>query len=71
MHLRDGDQPVHASDMIESFIVTPEKKQALGLPDEMPVGWWVGYQVNDPDVWAKVKSGERTGFSIHGRGRRS
>lgn len=68
MHLRDGEQPVHASDMIESFIVTPEKKKALGLPDEMPIGWWVGYQVNDPEVWAKVKDGRRTGFSIHGRG---
>src|SRR5688572_30232520 len=33
MHLRDGDQPVHASDMIESFVVTDEKKKALGLPD--------------------------------------
>lgn len=72
MHLRDGfDKPVHASEMIESFIVTPEKKQALNLPEETPVGWWVGYQVNDPEVWAKVKSGERTGFSIHGRGQRS
>jgi hypothetical protein len=57
--------------MIESFIVTPEKKEALGLPDEMPVGWWVGYQVNDPETWEAVKSGKRTGFSIHGRGQRS
>lgn len=71
MHLRDGDQPVHASDMIESFVMTPEKKKALGFPDSTPTGWWVGYQVNDPDVWAKVKSGERAMFSIHGRGVRS
>lgn len=71
MHLRDGDKPVHASDMIESFVVTPEKKQALGLPDETPTGWWVGFQVNDPDVWAKVKSGQRNMFSIHGKGVRS
>lgn len=71
MHLRDGDQAVHKSDMIESFVVTPEKKKALGLPDDTPTGWWVGYQVNDDALWAKVKSGERTGFSIHGRGRRS
>lgn len=71
MHLRDGDQPIHKSDMIESFVVTPEKKKALGLPDETPVGWWVGYQINDPELWQKVKSGERTGFSIHGRGIRS
>jgi len=71
MHLRDGDAPVHKSDMIESFVVTPEKKKALGLPEEMPVGWWVGYQINDPELWSKVKNGERTGFSIHGRGMRT
>ena len=72
MHLRDEwNEPKHASDMIESFVVTDEKKKALGLPDSTPTGWWVGYQVNDPDVWSKVKSGERTGFSIHGRGQRS
>jgi hypothetical protein len=71
MHLRDGQAPVHKSDMIESFVVTPEKKKALGLPEDTPTGWWVGYQVNDDELWSKVKSGERTGFSIHGRGRRS
>ena len=71
MHLRDGDQPVISSNMIESFVVTPEKKQALGLPDDAPTGWWVGFQVNDPELWSKVKSGQRTGFSIHGRGVRT
>jgi Putative phage serine protease XkdF len=71
MHLRDDWQPVQKSEMIESFIVTPEKRDAMGLPDSVPSGWWVGFQVQDPDVWAKVKSGERTGFSIHGHGRRA
>jgi Putative phage serine protease XkdF len=71
MHLRDDWQPIQKSELIESFIVTPEKRDAMGLPDSVPSGWWVGFQVQDPDVWAKVKSGERTGFSIHGHGRRS
>jgi len=71
MHLRDDWSPVQKSEMIESFIVTPEKRGAMGLPDSVPTGWWVGFQVQDPDVWAKVKSGERTGFSIHGRGKRT
>lgn len=71
MHLRDGEEPVVKSHMIESFVVTPEKKAALGLPDEMPTGWWVGYQVNDPELWGAVKDGKRTGFSIHGRGMRT
>jgi hypothetical protein len=72
MHLRDNfGEPKVGSHMIESFVVTPEKKEALGLPAEMPTGWWVGYQVNDDELWGKVKSGERTGFSIHGRGVRT
>lgn len=71
MHLRDGSEPVVKSHMIESFVVTPEKKAALGLPEEMPVGWWVGYQVNDDELWGAVKDGKRTGFSIHGRGVRT
>jgi hypothetical protein len=71
MHLRNDWSPIQKSEMIESFIVTPEKRDAMGLPDSVPSGWWVGFKVQDPQVWAKVKSGERTGFSIHGHGRRS
>jgi hypothetical protein len=72
MHRRSADgAPVHASDMIESFIVTPEKIEKMGLPKSTPIGWWVGYQVNDDDAWNLVKSGKRTGFSIHGRGMRT
>jgi len=71
MHLRDDWQPIQKSEMIESFIVTDEKREAFGLGDDVPTGWWVGFQVRDPEVWAKVKSGERTGFSIHGHGKRS
>ena len=68
---REGEIPLHVSDMIESFVVTPEKIEKMGLPDTTPVGWWVGYKINDPLVWGEVKSGKRTGFSIHGRGKRS
>lgn len=72
MHLRDDfGAPKVGSHMIESMVVTEEKKKALGLPDTAPTGWWVGYQVNDDELWAKVRSGERTGFSIHGRGVRT
>jgi hypothetical protein len=71
MHLRNNWEPIQKSEMIESFIVTPEKRDAMGLPDSVPSGWWVGFKVQDPNVWDMVKSGERTGFSIHGHGRRS
>lgn len=69
-HRRNGDEPFHASDMIESFVLTPEKIEKMGLPDSTPVGWWVGYKVHDDEAWTKIKKGEVTGFSIHGRGKR-
>lgn len=67
-HQRDGEGPKHVSDMIESFLVTDEKKRQMGLPDTIPTGWWVGFQVNDDDTWAEVREGKKTEFSIHGSG---
>lgn len=67
----ERDEPLHTSDLVESFVVTQEKLKALGLsPDALPEGWWVGFKVNDDEQWRKVKSGERPGFSIHGSGAR-
>jgi hypothetical protein len=67
-----ADAPLHTADLIESFVVTGEKLEKMGLPaDSLPHGWWVGFHVNDADQWAKVKSGERAGFSIHGAGVRT
>jgi hypothetical protein len=69
-HKRNGDEVYHVSDMIESMVVTDEKKEAMGLPDDAPTGWWVGFKVHDDDTWHKIKKGDVTGFSIHGRGKR-
>jgi len=70
-HKRTADgAPFKASDMIESIVFTPEKISKMGLPDTFPSGWWVGYKIFDEDTWQKVKKGDVTGFSIHGRGRR-
>lgn len=69
-HRRDGDSPFHASDMIESLVLTKEKVEKMGLPPTTPLGWWVGYKVHDEDTWSAIKKGDLTGFSIHGRGRR-
>lgn len=67
MHKRRG-----VATLVESFVITPEKVSKLGLPDNsLPTGWWVGFQINDDDVWDKVKKGQYTGFSIHGIGKRS
>jgi hypothetical protein len=66
----EDDQPFQASDMIESIVFTDEKVSKMGLPDDFPRGWWVGYKVRDGETWEKIKKGEVTGFSIHGRGKR-
>lgn len=75
MHKRThDDQPHHVSDLIESVVFTPEKCRAMGMPEEVAKSleghWWVGYQIHDEDVWQEVKKSGRTGFSIHGRGKR-
>ena len=66
MHER-GDVAV----LVESCVFTEEKQKALGLePGTLPVGWWSGFHVTDPDVWEKVKSGEYSMFSIEGKAER-
>lgn len=51
--------------LIESFILTPEKLQAMGLAaaGSPQVGWWVGAKL-DPDSFAKVKQGDYSMLSI-------
>ena len=71
MHKRNGDSPHHVSDLVESFVVTPEKIAKMGLPESTPIGWWVGFKVHDDETWDLVKKKGRTGFSIHGRGKRA
>lgn len=70
MHVRIGEEPKHVADLIESVVITPEKKEALGIPAESPTGWWVGMQVHDDETWQLVKDGKRPMFSVHGSGRR-
>ena len=43
--------------MIESFMVTPDKLEAMGLPpDSLPQGHWVGFHIPDPEVFGKVRT---------------
>lgn len=57
--------------LVESIVFTKEKLKALGLPEgSLPVGWWIGFHVADPDVWAKVKDGTYSMFSIEGTAER-
>jgi hypothetical protein len=63
MHQRGG-----IGRLIESVVFTKEKSDAMGIPpDVMPQGgWWVGFRIDDEEVWQKVKSGEYSMFSIEG-----
>ena len=57
--------------LIESVVFTEEKQEAIGIPPgTLPVGWWIGFHVTDPDVWEKVKNGEYSMFSIGGEAER-
>ena len=53
-------------ELIESVVFTDEKIEKMGLdPDSVPRAWWIGFRV-PPEVFAKVKSGELSSFSIQG-----
>ena len=53
--------------MIESFMVTPDKLEAMGLPaDALPQGHWVGFHIPDADIFSKIKDGTYSSFSIQG-----
>lgn len=57
--------------IVESMVVTPEKLEAMGVPNEIaqavPTGFWIGVKLDpDGETFAKVKSGELSMFSIQG-----
>lgn len=53
--------------LVESFIATPEKLQVMGLESNaLPQGWWLGFYIPDDEIFAKVKQGEYSMFSIQG-----
>ena len=57
--------------LVESFVSTPEKLEKMGLaPDALPIAWWAGWHIEDDDVWAGVKSGRYSMFSIEGSAQR-
>ena len=57
--------------LVESCVFTPDKLTAMGIPEgTVPLGWWVGFYVDDDETWEKIKNGTYTMFSIEGRGER-
>ncbi|MCL2388114.1 MAG: XkdF-like putative serine protease domain-containing protein [Defluviitaleaceae bacterium] len=66
MHERGG-----VGRLVESVVFTQENAAAMGIPEGcLPEGWWVGYYIDDDEVWKKIKSGEYSMFSIEGTAQR-
>lgn len=57
--------------LVESCVFTEEKQKAIGIPPgTVPVGWWVGFKIEDDAAWQKVKNGTYKMFSIEGKASR-
>lgn len=57
--------------LIESFVSTPEKWKAMGIPGGvLPIAWWTGFHISDPVAWDGVRKGKYRMFSVQGTGRR-
>lgn len=65
---REGDvmhvSPV-AGHIVDSLFFSPEIQKALGI-DLGKIGWFIGYHVEDPEIWQDVKAGKFQAFSIAG-----
>ena len=57
--------------LVESVVFTAEKMKAMGIPEGiLPIGWWVGFKIDDDEAWEKVKNGTYKMFSVEGTGQR-
>lgn len=57
--------------LVESCVFTAEKQKAMGLPEGiLPVGWWIGFKIEDDEAWEKVKNRTYKMFSIEGKAQR-
>jgi hypothetical protein len=63
---------VKGGTLVESVVFTPDKIAKMGLPEgSVPLGWWVGFKIEDDKTWDRVKKKELTAFSVHGKGTRN
>lgn len=52
-------------EIVESLVFTKALQDVLGI-DLQQEGWFVGYRIDDPEVWKQVQSGDLSMFSIGG-----
>ena len=76
LHFRDtGEEHIPSlrkkGKLVESCVFTAEKQKAMGIPEGVvPIGWWIGFKIEDDDAWEKVKNGTYKMFSIEGKANR-
>ena len=76
LHFRDtGEEHIPTmrkkGKLVESVVFTEEKQRAMGIPEGiLPVGWWIGFYIEDDDAWERVKNGTYKMFSIEGKAER-
>ena len=76
LHFRDSGEEHNPSlrkkgKLVESCVFTAEKQKAMGIPEGIvPIGWWIGFKIEDDDAWKKVKNGTYKMFSIEGKANR-
>lgn len=61
----DMHEKMGVGDIVESIVLTKEKRLALGLGDG-PEGWVVTLKIHDKKTLDKLKRGERLELSIRG-----
>lgn len=61
--MHEGDS---IGEILHSLPLTNEVAKSLGIQSDRE-GWIIAMKIHDDEAWAKVKSGEFSGFSIGGR----
>ena len=64
LHIRKG-----VGRLVESIVFSKAKQEALGI-DLGKTGWFVGFKIDDDELWDTIKKGEYPMMSIGGSGRR-
>jgi len=68
MHIGKVETPVKFGRVIESFVITDEKMEALNIPLGLTYrcAWWVGFQVESNLVWQELEKGNLPDLSLRG-----
>lgn len=66
--MHDANQQVQGVTMFESFIVDAKRgiMPMKGFEDAPAGSWFGSFKIENPQVWADVKAGKFSGFSVEG-----